>query len=170
MDAELGLLILRIYLGLNFVAYGMQKVFGAFDGPGLSAYSAYVASLRLRPAKPLAAFGAVTELVAGLLLLSGLFIPVAAAAIIADMVVAIGTVHIQNGWFNAKGGMTYNVSLIASALCLAFAGGGALSLDKAFGTAISGVAPGLGALVGGVVAGLFVLMIRAPRSEDVTAG
>jgi putative membrane protein len=146
MDADLGLLILRLYLGVNFLAYGLQKVFGAFGGPGLSGYAGYIESMRFRPAKPMGYIGAFNEFICGLLMLLGLFVPLAAAGIIGQMVVAMGAVHLKNGYFNSQGGVTYNLSLIAAALCLAFAGPGALALDPAVGTDLSGTTGGVVAL------------------------
>jgi putative oxidoreductase len=34
IDADLGLTILRVFVGLLFLGHGAQKLFGLFGGPG----------------------------------------------------------------------------------------------------------------------------------------
>src|SRR3989442_1504156 len=47
MIGDLGLLALRVVLGLVFLGHGAQKAFGAFGGPGLAGASGFMASLGL---------------------------------------------------------------------------------------------------------------------------
>lgn len=157
---DIGLLIIHLYLGVNFLAYGGQKVFGMFDGPGLQGYSKWVGSLGFRPAKAMGYLGAFTELFAGLFMLLGFLTPLASAAIVGQMIVAGTAVHLKNGYFNSQGGVTYNLSLIAAALGLAFTGPGEYSLDAALGWELHGVTWGLIALGLGVVTAAIVLALR----------
>src|SRR5439155_94948 len=51
MLANLGLLALRVTLGLVFLGHGAQKAFGAFGGPGFNGMTGFIGSLGLRPAR-----------------------------------------------------------------------------------------------------------------------
>src|SRR5438046_387326 len=73
----------------------------------------------------------------GVLLMLGLFGPVAAAAIIAGMLVAILTVHVRNGLLATTNGVELPLLYIASALCLALTGPGVYSVDAALGLSAS---------------------------------
>jgi len=70
------------------------------------------------------------ELGAGLLLISGLYLPIAALLVLATMAVAIAKVHRPKGFFIQNGGFEYNLVLIAATLTLAVTGPGALSLER----------------------------------------
>jgi putative oxidoreductase len=75
------------------------------------------------------------------------------------MIVAIGSVHLEKGFFATNGGYELPLTNIALVLLLAFTGYGALSLDAVFGIALStGVTWGLIGL--GVVGGLVNLGLR----------
>src|SRR5438093_13108909 len=50
MFADLGLLVLRVTLGVVFLAHGGQKAFGAFGGPGFAGATGFIGSLGFRPA------------------------------------------------------------------------------------------------------------------------
>jgi putative oxidoreductase len=130
MIGDLGLLALRLVLGLVFLGHGAQKAFGAFSGPGLAGASGFMASLGLKPARFWAAVAAFSELLAGALVVVGLLMPVAAALIVATMAVAIAKVHGPKGFFSQNGGYEYNLVLLVAALTLAATGAGAYSLDR----------------------------------------
>src|SRR2546427_13049572 len=51
MVADLGLLALRLALGLVFLGHGTQKAFGAFGGPGFAGATGFIGSLGFRPAR-----------------------------------------------------------------------------------------------------------------------
>jgi putative oxidoreductase len=130
---DLALLVLRVVLGVIFVAHGAQKLFGSFGGPGLKGTAGFFEQLGIRPAHPMAVVVGVVEFFGGLLAALGLFTPVAAVGIILVMVGAILTVHLRNGFFNQNGGYEFNLALIGVALALLLAGAGSYSLDAALG-------------------------------------
>ena len=66
----------------------------------------------------------------------------------------------ENGFISAKGGYEYNLVLIASALAIALAGPGRLSLDRALGLRLSGWRWGVGAAVLAVVTSAVVVSVR----------
>ena len=74
---DVGLLILRVVLGLTMAAHGYNKLFGP---GGISGTAAWFDSIGMRPGAFHARMAAWTEIGAGLLLAVGLFTPFAAAA------------------------------------------------------------------------------------------
>jgi putative oxidoreductase len=133
MLANVGLLILRLTLGIVFLGHGAQKAFGAFGGPGFAGASAFFGSLGLRPARLWTAVAVAGELTAGLLLLLGLLTPVAGLLVVATMAVAIAKVHGPKGFFVQNGGYEYNLVLLIAAVVLALTGPGTFSLDHVLG-------------------------------------
>src|SRR5579864_1905148 len=132
MVTAIGLLILRLGIGLILAAHGAQKLFGVWGGPGMAKWTQSVQRLRIRPAQPWAWVAALSEFGGGLLLALGLLSPLGSLALIGAMLVAIATVHLPKGFWVSKGGYEFNLSLIAGATALAFTGPGAYSLDGAF--------------------------------------
>jgi putative oxidoreductase len=133
MMTALGLLILRLGIGLILAAHGAQKLFGWFGGPGMSKWTESVKRLRIRPAQPWAWVAALSEFGGGLLLALGLLGPLGSLAIIGAMLVAIATVHLSKGFWVSKGGYEFNLAIIGGAVALALTGPGTYSLDNAFG-------------------------------------
>jgi putative oxidoreductase len=127
----LGLLILRLGVGLILAAHGAQKLFGWWGGPGMKAWTQVVERLRIRPAQPWAWIAALGEFLGGTFLALGLLTPLAAAAIAGSMIVAIVTVHLAKGFWIGKGGYEYNLAILSAVVALALTGPGAYSLDNA---------------------------------------
>lgn len=136
MMIAIGLLLLRLTLGLIFLLHGAQKLFGVFGGCGLAATTQFMNMLGLHPAKWWATIAAWGEFVGGLLLVLGLFTPLAALLVVAVMLVAIMKVHARKGFWNSQGGYEYNLVLSALATVLGLVGAGAFSLDAVFGLGV----------------------------------
>ena len=83
----LGLLILRLVVGLTIAGHGAQKLFGWWGGPGMSGWTQMVVKLRIRPAQPWAWVAALAEFGGGILLALGLLTPLAAVAIAGSMII-----------------------------------------------------------------------------------
>ena len=124
-----GLLLLRVVVGLTIIAHG------ANHARTLEGTARWFSKVGFRAAPLQARLSAVTELGAGTLLALGLVTPLAAAAVIATMTVAAGSIHRFNGFFIfRKGeGWEYVHVLAWAALVIAWTGGGAYSMDRAFG-------------------------------------
>ena len=118
----LGLLALRIVLGIIMIGHGYPKVFG-----GLSEHVHHVSNLGL-PGW-LAYCSAAAEFFGGILVLIGLFTRVAALAIVVNMSVAIWKVHWKNGLLG-NGGYQFPLSLAAIAFALILLGAGPMALDS----------------------------------------
>jgi putative oxidoreductase len=151
---NLALLVLRLVVGLTFTAHGLQKLVGAFDGPGISGFAAVLERLGLRPGRAQAFVVAMTETFGGLLIALGLVTTPAAAALIAVMTAAVVMVHGRNGFFAANQGFEFNLALAAALFALAGLGAGAWSLDNAAGIGLAGTWWAVGAAGVGFLAGL----------------
>ncbi|MCA3748821.1 MAG: DoxX family protein [Rubrobacter sp.] len=130
---DLALLVLRLVLGVIFVAHGAQKLFGSFGGPGLKGTAGFFEQLGIRPAYPMAVVVGAIEFFGGILAALGFLMPVVAVGLIAVMIGAILTVHLRHGFFAQSGGYEFNLALIGIALALLLAGAGSYSLDAALG-------------------------------------
>ena len=127
---DVGLLVLRLVLGVIFIGHGAQKLFGSFGGPRISGFAKMLEQLGVKPAMPMALLAGLAEFGGGILVMLGLLTPVAALALIGVMIVAVLTVHLKNGFFNTNGGYEFNLALAGMALTLLIAGAGAYSLDS----------------------------------------
>jgi len=156
----IGLLILRLFVGLTLAAHGAQKLFGWFGGYGLAGTGGFLEQLGFFPGKRHALFAGLAELVGGLLLALGFATPLAATLIISVMFVAIATVHLKHGFFNHNQGYEYNLTLAVVALSIAIIGAGPLSVDAALGLQDAGPVWGLAALLAGVGGGAVQLAGR----------
>ena len=142
VDVDVALTLLRVMLGVIFLAHGWNHGFG---GGGLAGTASWFESIGLRPARAHAIVSTYLELAVGVGLLAGLLTPAAAAAGIGIMATAAVTVHRTNGFFIFKDGYEY-VLLVAVALTsLAVLGPGRWSLDRALELDLNGLGWGLGA-------------------------
>src|SRR5947209_18180385 len=101
---NLGLLILRLVVGLLFVGHGAQKLFCIWGGHGLKGTAGFFENIGLRPGHIHATAAGVMEFGGGALLALGLLTPVASAALIAVMTAAVITVHFSKGLWSTGGG------------------------------------------------------------------
>jgi putative oxidoreductase len=167
---EIGLLLLRLAVGLTLAAHGAQKLFGWFGGPGLDAAGGFFEMLGFVPGRRSALMAGVTEAGGGLLLALGLITPLAASVAFAVMVVAGVSVHGRKGFFLAAGGYEYTFILGAAGLSLAFTGPGALSLDAVLGLHLEGVWWGAAAVLVGLAGAAIQLGARrVPASASQSA-
>lgn len=117
----LGLLALRVVLGIIMVAHGYPKVMG-----GLGKHYQFVDSIGLPGWWAYPSAGA--EFFGGLLVIAGLFTRFSSFAIFINMMVAVFWVHWKNG-LTGKGGYEFPLALAAIAFSIIFFGGGPLSVD-----------------------------------------
>jgi putative oxidoreductase len=129
-------LILRLTLALVFFPHGAQKVLGWFGGYGFEGTMGFFTSKMGLP-YAIALLPVLTEFLAPFALIAGLGTRIAALAVGVDMLVAVLTVHLANGffmnWFGTqKGeGFEYHLLVIGIAIALVVQGAGRLSVDQA---------------------------------------
>ena len=127
-EIDLGLLILRVVLGLTLAAHGYAKF---FRGGRLAGTARWFDSIGMRPGRIHALAAASTELGSGVLLALGLLTPFAGAGMVGVMVVAGYVAHRKNGFFIVKDGWEYNFVLAIVGVAVATTGPGTWSLDHA---------------------------------------
>jgi putative oxidoreductase len=129
---------LRLIVGFGFVQHGYAKLSRGADG-----FIAILHAIGVPLADLLGWATIIVEIVGGLLVLAGAFVPIAAVPMITVLLVAIFTVHLPNGFSSIKlmsydaagahfGQPGYETDLlyIAGLLALCVGGAGPLSLDS----------------------------------------
>jgi putative oxidoreductase len=123
---DLSLLILRVIVGVIFMAHGAQKLLGVWGGEGLAA------TVEKMGGGPLPYLVTVGEFFGGIGLIFGFLSRFSAASLIVIMIGAIVQVHAKNGFFLHKGGFEYNLSLIGLLLPILLCGPGRFSIGQYF--------------------------------------
>jgi putative oxidoreductase len=117
-------LVLRVVLGVAFIAHGYQKVFGM----GMSNVAGMFGQMGV-PMAPIAGpFISLLELIGGCAVLFGIFTRLFGFLLACDMLGAILFVHGKNGYSLPKG-FELVFDLFGLALALMFIGAGAYSID-----------------------------------------
>ncbi len=129
-NADWGALALRIPVGIIFAAHGAQKLFGWFGGYGLDGTGQWMDSIGLSPGYLMALLAGGTEFLGGLALIIGLLVRPASAALAFAMLIAIFSVHFQNGLFMSNNGYEFGLALLAASVSLLFSGAGRASVDR----------------------------------------
>ena len=123
-----GIAVLRIVVGVVFLAHGAQKLF-VYHITGVSGMFSHIGI-------PLPALSAVVvslvEFVGGIALVLGVATRLAAALVAIDMLVAILAVHLKQGFFMPQG-YEFALTLLAANVCLVLTGAGCASLDGLLG-------------------------------------
>lgn len=123
-----GLTLLRVVTGIIFFMHGWQKI----TQFGVAGFAGLLTQLGV----PAPAFAAVVviavELLGGLALIVGLGTRYVAVPLAIDMLVALFTVHLSNGFFvgGENPGYEFVLLLFAASVALALAGSGAAALDN----------------------------------------
>ena len=122
----LGLLVLRLALGVVFVAHGWQKIADHLHG-----ITGMLAHLGIPPW--MAYLVAAAEFGGGILVLIGFLARLGALAIFIDMLVAVLKVHLHNGLFLQNKGFEFPMMCGGAAFLLIFTGAGPIAMDALWG-------------------------------------
>jgi putative oxidoreductase len=127
---DFSFLVVRVVVGIIFVAHGAQKLFGAFGGPGLEA----IVQPPPNGMGPIGYLVTIGEFFGGLGLIVGFLCRFSAASLIVIMIGAIYLVHGQHGFFLGRGnegdGFEFNLALIGLLAPILIAGPGGLSIGR----------------------------------------
>ncbi len=123
-------LALRVPIGIIFMAHGAQKLFGWFGGYGLEGTGQWMASIGLGPGVLMAFLAGSGEFFGGLLILLGLLTRPAAIVLSFTMLIAVFSVHFENGLFLANNGYEFGLALLAASVSLVLSGAGKVALDN----------------------------------------
>ena len=157
---DTGLLVIRLVIGLSLAAHGAQKLFGWFDGNGLSGTEQFFASVGYPSAHAMAVVAGLSEALGGLGLALGLLTPLAGAAALGTMINAIAVTW-HDGYLS-PGGFEYAFVLAAAAGAIALTGPGRYAVDRALPVLREHrLAHGVFAVALAVVTASVVLLLRS---------
>jgi putative oxidoreductase len=159
---NLGLLVLRVGLGVVLGAHGMQKLFGWWGGQGLASFKNSLSDVGYQHADILSYVSAGGEIVASALLILGLFTPVAAAGALAFLINGmLATVSARPHTFSffLPQGHEYQITLIVMAVAVVLCGPGRYGLDANRGWAHRPFIGSFVALLAGIAAGIAVWVL-----------
>ena len=141
--SSLGMWLIRLALGVIFIYYGGQHLFGFFGGRGIHAFADSMFTIpplvpttpppaHMPPASHMFLFpplvwallSACTEFFGGILLIVGLLSRLVSIPILIDMIVALW-IYRAEGF----GGYDFNLALIAMAAMVLLSGPGRISID-----------------------------------------
>jgi len=125
---DLGILVLRLALGIMFVAHGLQMAFGLFGGPGVKGFSQMLSGLGFAPAMFWSYIASYTVLLGGLLVIIGVQTRLAAILLLIFILTAGIKVHLNKGFFLSNGGFEYTFVIAAICLALILLGPGKFSV------------------------------------------
>lgn len=125
---DLGLLLIRLVIGLLFIGHGAQKLFSWFGGYGPKGTGGWMESVGIKPGVAMAVVSGLMELVGGILFGAGLFTVAGAVLIALTMVGAIVKIHGKNGLWSTANGYEYPLVVLVVVIGVALVGAGAYSL------------------------------------------
>lgn len=159
---NLGLLVLRVGLGVILGAHGLQKLFGWWGGQGLSSFKNSLSDVGYQHADILSYVSAGGEIVSGVLLVLGLFTPVAAAGALAFLInglLATVSARPHTFAFFLPQGHEYQIMLIVMAVAVVLSGPGRYGLDANRGWAHRPFIGSFVALLAAIAAGIAVWVL-----------
>lgn len=127
-------------IGTIFIAHGLQKAFGWWGGGGIDGFKGALSDAGYQNAGLLTYLGAGGQLIVGILLVLGLFTPVAAAGALAYLVntlMAIVTAQRHDGYIAVfgAGGIEYLLVMIVAVVAIILVGPGRYGFDAGRGWA-----------------------------------
>lgn len=137
---DLGLLLLRVGLGALLIVHGLQKMFGWWGGQGLAGFTDSLSDSGYQHADILSYVAVGGQIVAGVLLVLGMFTPLAAAGALAHLLNGVlSGISVDGGIrhfaFFLPEGHEYQIVLVALTAGIILTGPGRYGFDAARGWA-----------------------------------
>ena len=136
---DLGLLLLRVTLGVVFIAHGLQNAFGWLGGPGPEGFRDSLTEAGYQYAGLLSYVAAGTQIASGVLLVLGLFTPVAASValgfLVNSLLATFTAQREEGGLFVFGSAAEYMLVLSVAAAAVVLAGPGRYGFDGGRGWA-----------------------------------
>jgi putative oxidoreductase len=152
---DLGLLLLRVVLGVVLIAHGLQNAFGWWGGSGPEGLKETLTEAGYQNAGLLSYLTAGTQIAAGVLLVLGLFTPLAAAVSLGLLVNGALSAMEGNGWRLVLGSAGEQLLVLAAiAAAIVLSGPGRYGFDGGRGWARRPFIGSFLALVLGVAGGV----------------
>lgn len=121
--------VLRVAVGIVFIAHGYDKVRNGLEG-----FAGFLTSLNVPMPELMSYVVTILEIGGGILLILGLGTRIVALLLALEMVFTIALVKLDVGFIGEQGaGAELDFLLLAGGLTLALLGAGALSADRALG-------------------------------------
>ena len=161
---DLGLLVLRVAVGALLIGHGLQKAFGWWGGPGFGGWEESLAGMGYQHADILTYVATAGQIAAGVLLVLGLFTPLAAAGALAYLVNGV-LAEAMAAHEEARlsdfltDGHEYKLILLCAVAAIILTGPGRYGLDAGRGWARRPFIGSFAALVLGVGAGIAVWVL-----------
>jgi putative oxidoreductase len=157
-------LLLRVAVGALLISHGLQKAFGWWDGPGFGGFEKSLTDMGFQHANILTYVAAGGQLAAGVLLILGLFTPLAAAAALAYLVNGVlaeaVAAHEQARLSSLlTDGHEYKIMLVCTVAAIILIGPGRYGFDAGRGWARRPFVGSFVALLVGVGAGIAVWVL-----------
>jgi putative oxidoreductase len=160
---DLGLLLLRVGLGVVLVAHGLQKLFGWWGGEGLTGLRNSLSDVGYQHADILTYCVAGGEIGAGVLLVLGLFTPLAAAGVLAylinGLIAGMAGQNSRSFPFFLPNGHEYELTLIVATIAVILVGPGRYGFDAGRGWARRPFIGSIAALLIGIAGGVAVWVL-----------
>jgi putative oxidoreductase len=135
VNADLGLLVLRVVVGGVVAMHGLLKLGWVGKGGSLAGTGGWFGSIGLRPGPFWARVAVLAEAGGGILMALGLGGPIGPGLVAFDLLVVSIVAHLPKGFWAHNGGWEFPLPLAAAGLAVALVGNGLWSLDALLGLA-----------------------------------
>ena len=122
------MLVLRVIIGVIFVAHGAQKLFGMFDGIGIEGTARMMEGLGMPQPCLFASVGGYVEFIGGICLILGILARWSAIAVMITVFIQLWKVNLIYGFFSQNGGIEYDLLAIGACVPIILLGGGSWSV------------------------------------------